>query len=117
MKRSKRSTLAAAGVLCTGLAFAQAQTAFEQGVMRGFPPAEAGQVTRANWMAPPFNRWAYQHTRQIHPSSGFPRATAQPAERLVGYSRHGREHQAVGQIVRTDAHVGDKGAFLRVKVS
>ena len=37
--------------------------------MTGFPPPEAGQVTLANWRTPPFNRWAFQHVREIVPSA------------------------------------------------
>ena len=37
--------------------------------MTGFPPAPSGQVTLANWRTPPFNRWAFQHVREIVPSA------------------------------------------------
>lgn len=37
--------------------------------MTGFPPAPEGQVTLANWRTPPFNRWAFQHVREILPSA------------------------------------------------
>lgn len=79
MKISAKFLVLTLGMLCCSVLFAETQTAFEQGVMRGFPPSEAAQVTRANWMTPPFNRWAYQNTRRIHPSMTFPRATAQRA--------------------------------------
>ena len=37
--------------------------------MTGFPPEPSGQVTLANWRTPPFNRWAFQHVREIVPSA------------------------------------------------
>ncbi|MBP8309156.1 MAG: serine hydrolase [Burkholderiaceae bacterium] len=38
-------------------------------LMQGFPPAPAEQVTLANWRQPPFNRWAFQHVRELVPSA------------------------------------------------
>lgn len=38
-------------------------------LMHGFPPAAAGQVTLGNWRTAPFNRWAFQHVREIVPSA------------------------------------------------
>jgi len=38
-------------------------------LMHGFPPAPEGQVTLANWRTAPFNRWAFQHVREIVPSA------------------------------------------------
>jgi len=40
--------------------------------MKGFPPSPEGQVTLANWRKPPFNRWAFQHVREIVPSADIP---------------------------------------------
>lgn len=37
--------------------------------MTGFPPPQAGQVTLANWRTAPFNRWSFQHVREIVPSA------------------------------------------------
>src|SRR5438874_125381 len=41
-------------------------------LMSGFPPSPEGQVTLANWRAAPFNRWAFQHVREIVPSADIP---------------------------------------------
>jgi CubicO group peptidase (beta-lactamase class C family) len=41
-------------------------------VMKGFPPSSQRQVTLANWRAAPFNRWAFQHVREIVPSADIP---------------------------------------------
>jgi CubicO group peptidase (beta-lactamase class C family) len=37
--------------------------------MQGFPPAPGTQVSLANWRTPPFNKWGFQHTREIVPSA------------------------------------------------
>jgi CubicO group peptidase (beta-lactamase class C family) len=42
--------------------------------MTGFPPPPEGQVTLANWRTAPFNRWAFQHVREIVPSADIPNA-------------------------------------------
>jgi len=39
-----------------------------------FPPAE--RVTLANWQEPPFNRWAFQHVRELIPTARIARASA-----------------------------------------
>jgi CubicO group peptidase (beta-lactamase class C family) len=41
-------------------------------LMTGFPPSPQGQVTLANWRTSPFNRWAFQHVREIVPSADIP---------------------------------------------
>lgn len=41
-------------------------------LMQGFPPAADGQVTLANWRNPPFARWAFQHVREVVPSTDIP---------------------------------------------
>ena len=33
-----------------------------------FPSPEEAQVTLANWRQPPFNRWGFQHVREIIPT-------------------------------------------------
>lgn len=43
-------------------------------LMSGFPPAEANLVTLANWRTAPFNKWAFQHVREIVPSVEIPNA-------------------------------------------
>jgi hypothetical protein len=41
-------------------------------LMKGFPPPAERQVTLANWRKPPFNKWAFQHVREIVPSADIP---------------------------------------------
>src|SRR3954453_19865480 len=40
-----------------------------QALMKGFPPPAGLQVTLANWRKPPFNKWSFQHVREIIPSA------------------------------------------------
>ena len=44
-------------------------TALDLGLMVGDPPAPEAVVTLANWQDPPFNRWAFQHVRELIPSA------------------------------------------------
>jgi hypothetical protein len=42
--------------------------------MCGAPPfGTQSQVTLANWQDPPFNRWAFQHVRELIPTARIPR--------------------------------------------
>ncbi len=42
--------------------------------MEGSPPAPGGLVTLANWQDPPFNRWGFQHVRDLIPTARIDRA-------------------------------------------
>ncbi len=44
-------------------------TAHELGLMQGTPPVGDALVTLANWQDPPFNRWGFQHVRELVPSA------------------------------------------------
>ncbi len=47
--------------------------------MAGAPPfGPQSQVTLANWQDPPFNRWAFQHVRELIPTARIPRGGAPP---------------------------------------
>ena len=51
----------------------------DRALMTGAPPFPApSQVTLANWQDPPFNRWAFQHVRELIPTARIPRGD-QPA--------------------------------------
>ncbi len=41
-------------------------------LMQGFPPPAESQVTLGNWRKPPFNRWSFQHVREIIPTADIP---------------------------------------------
>jgi len=43
-------------------------------LMSGFPSADADQVSLANWRTAPYNKWAFQHVREIVPSANVPNA-------------------------------------------
>jgi CubicO group peptidase (beta-lactamase class C family) len=44
------------------------------GLMSGVPPFPSGSlVTLANWQDPPFNRWAFQHVRELIPTARIAR--------------------------------------------
>ncbi len=38
-------------------------------LMHGFPPAPDHQVTLTNWRSPPYNRWSFQHVRELVPTA------------------------------------------------
>jgi CubicO group peptidase (beta-lactamase class C family) len=47
----------------------------EPALMAGAPPVRPElQVTLANWQDPPFNRWAFQHVRELIPSARIARS-------------------------------------------
>lgn len=50
-------------------------TAAESGVMVGSPPAPGARVTLENWQRPPFNRWAFLHTREVIPTANISRGS------------------------------------------
>jgi CubicO group peptidase (beta-lactamase class C family) len=48
-------------------------------LMSGVPPfPAASQVTLANWQEPPFNRWAFQHIRELIPTARISRGHGAP---------------------------------------
>ena len=34
--------------------------------MQGFPPPADKRVDKSNWLAPPYNRWAFQNISVVH---------------------------------------------------
>jgi hypothetical protein len=59
----------------------------QPGLMSGAPPfGPPSQVTLANWQDPPFNRWAFQHVRELIPTARIPRGTG-PVWRLAADHR------------------------------
>lgn len=49
------------------------KTAVENGIMQGSPPPEDKRITHENWDSPPFNRWSFQHVREILPTVNLSR--------------------------------------------
>jgi CubicO group peptidase (beta-lactamase class C family) len=59
------------------------QSARDHGIMQGFPPPPDKRPSLDNWDLPPFNRWSFQHVRELLPTApvrrgaqvrGLPRA-------------------------------------------
>ena len=50
-------------------------------LMSGFPPPAESRVTLANWQDPPYNRWSFQHLRELIPTQRISRGTWSLARR------------------------------------
>jgi CubicO group peptidase (beta-lactamase class C family) len=78
-----------------------------QPLMAGAPPFAAGSlVTLGNWQDPPFNRWAFQHIRELIPTARISSGDASPlhlsrAERDLGALtfRSGERELTVAQML------------------
>jgi CubicO group peptidase (beta-lactamase class C family) len=75
-------------------------------LMAGVPPfPEQSLVTLANWQDPPFNRWAFQHIRELIPTARIARAAAPAplprAERdILGFQfRYGDAELTVAEML------------------
>jgi CubicO group peptidase (beta-lactamase class C family) len=75
-------------------------------LMAGVPPfGERSLVTLANWQDPPFNRWSFQHIRELIPTARIARAAAPAplprAERdILGFRfRHGDGELTVAEML------------------
>ena len=53
-------------------------TADELGIQLGAPPPPGKLVTLANWQDPPFNRWGFQHVRDLIPTARIARGDGPP---------------------------------------
>ena len=63
-----------AGTAGPGAAGGPGGPAAAGGLMTGAPPFSPGsRVTLANWQDPPFNRWAFQHVRELIPTARITR--------------------------------------------
>ena len=58
----------------------QPPTAADLGLMQGSRPSPERLVTLANWQEPPFNRWAFQHFRELVPTAPVSRGDGPVAE-------------------------------------
>src|SRR5215469_11852840 len=76
-------------------------------LMPGVPPFPSGSlVTLANWQDPPFNRWAFQHVRELIPTARISRGSGRPlrlprAERDLNslVFRSGARELTVGEML------------------
>src|SRR5215471_21095111 len=94
-------------------------------LMTGFPPPPEGQVTLANWRTAPFNRWGFQHVREIVPSADIPNKPERvwvlpsaPADLSTFSFEDGSEHLDFDQFLAatdTDAIVVLRGGAVVVE--
>ena len=85
------------------------RAAAHPGLMTGAPPfPDESLVTLANWQEPPFNRWAFQHVRELIPTARIARGG--PARRLprterevsgIRFSFAGRELSVAQMLAET----------------
>lgn len=76
-------------------------------LMRGFPPEPESLVTLDNWQDPPFNRWSFQHLREVIPSQRIPAGDG-PRRELPGSDRgHELDRLAVTRLDGRHSSVGD----------
>ncbi len=79
--------------------------------MSGFPPPRDKRVTLDNWDRGPFNRWTFQHIREVFPTTEVSRGGG-PVWRLeedlqdfddleVELSRNGKRYRAIEVLERT----------------
>src|SRR5689334_5363216 len=54
--------------------------AADPALMQGFPPPADKSITLANAMLPPFNRWTFQHMRELHPTRDISRGEGAPSK-------------------------------------
>jgi CubicO group peptidase (beta-lactamase class C family) len=78
-------------------------------LMAGFPPVPEAQVTLANWQDPPFNRWAFQHMRELIPSHPIPAGPPAPlpAARPASGAALDLESSTVARLDGSTATVAD----------
>jgi CubicO group peptidase (beta-lactamase class C family) len=84
-------------------------THLDLNLMQGFPPPPNKRVTRLNGLwVPPFNRWAYQHMREL-----WPTAAVRPAAEAVPVPKRIDGRIETSQITRPDGTSADFETFLR----
>lgn len=89
------------------------RTAAELHLMEGTPPPPERLVTLANWQDPPFNRWGFQHVRDLIPTARISRGEG-PMRKLPRAERDiddltftsGRRSMTVGKMLTETATDG-----------
>jgi CubicO group peptidase (beta-lactamase class C family) len=93
-------------------------------LMGGAPPFGDGLVTLANWQDPPYNRWAFQHVRDLIPTARIrrgPSPSRLPEEpRDIGSLsfRHGSREMTVEEMLAetfTDGFLVLQGGRIRLE--
>ena len=81
-------------------------------LMSGFPPPAESRATLANWQDPPYNRWSFQHLRELIPTQRISRGhSPQPAF----WQQHGSGSPVLDDVTvsRKHAVVSERdGAFV-----
>ena len=77
--------------------------------MSGFPTHPESRVTLVNWQDPPFNRWSFQHLRELIPTQRIPTggAPARPLSRS-----HAMLDPAAVAVSRVDERVSSLAAVI-----
>jgi CubicO group peptidase (beta-lactamase class C family) len=78
-------------------------------LMKGFPPLAEQQVTLANWRKPPFNKWSFQHVREIIPTADIPN-DPDNVRKLPSAPQNGF---AADLVIKTESGAYGLEAFLR----
>ena len=77
--------------------------------MAGFPSEPDLRVTLLNWQDPPFNRWSFQHLRELIPTQRIPRGSG--AVNRLSYDRKAFDPDVV-EVQRVDGSVGSVSQVL-----
>ena len=81
-------------------------------LMQGFPPPLEQRVTLANWQTPPYNRWSFQHVREVVPTARVARGASvceipHARRHLHLYPHRGLEHVQVSRLDGRTTTVAD----------
>ena len=76
--------------------------------MEGFPPARESLVNLENWQKPPFNRWSFQHLREVIPTQRIARGVM---ARPLDHADHSLVPDDVA-VTRLEAGPSTLGAVL-----
>jgi CubicO group peptidase (beta-lactamase class C family) len=76
--------------------------------MEGFPPARESLVNLENWQEPPFNRWSFQHLREVIPTQRIARGVI---PRPLDHADHPLDPDQVA-VTRLESRPSTLGAVL-----
>ena len=78
-------------------------------LMAGFPAAPESRVNLSNWQAPPFNRWSFQHMREVIPTQRIPRGLG--PTRPLAHHEHPLDSESV-PVHRLDGRMSSLAEVL-----
>lgn len=76
-------------------------------LMEGFPSSPESRVTLANWQEGPYNRWSFQHMREIIPTQRIPRGDWQDDPFVVEDRADELEAVTVQRLDKASGTVGE----------